>query len=242
MVNNKPILIFLTGSILLIVGMAYWLTADSTNPEKILNKQAEKTLEAPLTPEENDISNPSNTNQMNATAIMKTNLGTITLELFTEDMPVTTGNFIKLAETGFYNDVKFHRVINGFMVQGGDPSTKSDNQAVYGTGGPGYTIKDEFVEGELLTNTRGTIAMANTGQPNSGGSQFFINLGDNSNLDFDKPPFSSKHPVFGRVIDGMDVVDAIANVETNPGDLPLEPVIIESVVISTEGEGSTEGE
>ena len=92
-----------------------------------------------------------------------------------------------------------------------------------------------FVEGELLTNTRGTIAMANTGQPNSGGSQFFINTVDNLALDFNKEPLSSKHPVFGRVIEGLDVVDVISKVETVPGrDLPVDAVVIESVTIGEE--------
>jgi peptidylprolyl isomerase len=116
------------------------------------------------------------------------------------------------------------------MVQGGDPNTKGDDPTFYGVGGPDYTIEDEFVEG--LSNVRGTIAMANTGQPNSGGSQFFINLVDNTNLDFDKPPLSSKHPVFGKVIAGIDVVDAIAKVQTGPRDIPADPVVIETITVS----------
>ncbi len=151
-------------------------------------------------------------------------------------MPITTANFVKLAEEGFYNGIKFHRIIDGFMIQAGDPNTKGDNTLSYGSGGPGYTIQDEFVEGELLTNTRGTIAMANTGQPNSGGSQFFINTVDNKPLDWnDTIAPQSKHPVFGRVVNGMDIVDAISQVETGPRDLPVEPVIIESVTIVEKG-------
>ncbi|OGG86210.1 peptidylprolyl isomerase [Candidatus Kaiserbacteria bacterium RIFOXYB1_FULL_46_14] len=168
---------------------------------------------------------------MNPTAIIKTNRGEIELELYTADMPITTGNFITLAESGFYNGTKFHRVIDGFMIQGGDPNSKGSDESIYGTGGPTSTIQDEFVNGDHLTNTRGSIAMANTGQPNSGGSQFFINLVDNVALDFDKPPFSSKHPVFGRIVKGMDVVDAIGKVETKAGDIPVDPVIVESVTI-----------
>jgi peptidylprolyl isomerase len=165
----------------------------------------------------------------NTMVILKTNLGDIGIELFTEDMPITTSNFIKLANSGFYNGTKFHRVIGGFMVQGGDPLSKENDTALYGTGGPGYTIEDEFVDGR--SNVRGTIAMANTGQANSGGSQFFINLADNTNLDFDKEPLSSKHPVFGRVVSGMEVVDAIAKVATSARDIPVEPVVIEDVVV-----------
>lgn len=164
------------------------------------------------------------------TAIFHTNRGNFTLELFTEQMPITTGNFIKLAEDGYYNDTRFHRVIDGFMVQGGDPLTKDATQAIrWGTGGPGYTIEDEFVAG--LSNVRGTIAMANTGQPNSGGSQFFINVVDNLGLDFDKPPMGSSHPVFGKVISGMDIVDAIVTTQVDASDRPVEEVIINRVEI-----------
>lgn len=147
---------------------------------------------------------------------LETNQGDIFIELY-DDMPVTAGNFKKLVKEGFYDGVIFHRVIPNFMIQGGDPTGT-------GMGGPGYNIEDEFVEGH--SNVRGTISMANTGQPNSGGSQFFINLVDNTGLDFDKKPLSSKHPVFGEVVEGMDVVDKIANVPTNPQDKPLEDVVI----------------
>ena len=132
-------------------------------------------------------------------------------------MPITTGNFEKLVKEGFYDGTIFHRVIDEFMIQGGDPVGT-------GMGGPGYTIEDEFVEGH--SNVRGTISMENTGQPNTGGSQFFINLVDNSRLDFDKEPLTSKHPAFGEVIEGMDVVDAIAKVPKGAADKPLEDVII----------------
>ena len=116
------------------------------------------------------------------------------------------------------------------MIQGGDPITKTDDVMRYGTGGPGYSIPDEHVQGEKLTNVRGTISMANSG-PNSGGSQFFINLVDNTNLDFDKPPLTSKHPVFGKIVAGMDVIDAIGQVETNAADQPLDPVVITTATI-----------
>ncbi len=170
-----------------------------------------------------------NTFDENTTVVMKTNKGDVTIELFTKDMPITAGNFLKLAQEDFYDGVKFHRVIDGFMIQGGDPESKDDTkQALWGRGGPGYTIQDEFVEG--YSNVRGTIAMANSG-PESGGSQFFINLVDNVNLDFNKLPETSKHPVFARVIDGMDVVDEIGKVETDTRDVPAEPVIIEDILV-----------
>src|SRR3989344_1610779 len=131
---------------------------------------------------------------------LETTQGTIVLELYTGQMPITAGNFVKLVKEGFYDGIIFHRIINGFMIQGGDPTGT-------GMGGPGYKIKDEFTGTDLDKNLRGTISMANAG-PNTGGSQFFINLADNNFLD-------GKHPVFGKVIEGMDVVDSIAQVETD---------------------------
>ena len=151
---------------------------------------------------------------------LETTKGDIVIELY-DDMPITAGNFEKLVGEGFYDGVIFHRVIDGFMIQGGDPLGT-------GMGWPGYEIKDEFVAG--LSNVRGTIAMANHG-PNTGGSQFFINLQDNSYLDFDKPPLSSQHPVFGKVVKGMDVIDKIARVKTDSQDKPLEDVVIKKVKI-----------
>ena len=147
---------------------------------------------------------------------LETNYGDIVIELYSK-MPITSGNFIKLVEKGFYDGVIFHRVIDEFMIQGGDPTGT-------GMGGPGYEIKDEFTRSDLDNNDRGTISMANAG-PNTGGSQFFINLVDNNFLD-------GKHPVFGKVIQGMNVVDKIAKVETNSQDKPLKDVkIIKASVI-----------
>ncbi|MBI2108709.1 MAG: peptidylprolyl isomerase [Parcubacteria group bacterium] len=164
----------------------------------------------------------------NPVVVLKTTKGNIEIELFMDTMPITAGNFLKLAREGFYNGIKFHRVIKDFMIQGGDPLSKGDNTATYGTGGPGYAIEDEFVKG--ISNVRGTISMANSG-PNTGGSQFFINLVDNVNLDFDKEPLTSKHPVFGRVVSGMEVVDAIGNAKTGERDIPVTPVVIETIEI-----------
>ncbi|MBS3065596.1 peptidylprolyl isomerase [Candidatus Pacearchaeota archaeon] len=139
---------------------------------------------------------------------LHTNLGDITLEL-SKDMPITAGNFEKLAKSGFYNGVIFHRVISDFMIQGGDPTGT-------GMGDPGYNIEDEFTANNR--NDRGTISMANSG-PDTGGSQFFINLINNNFLD-------QKHPVFGKVISGMDIVDKIAQVETDQNDRPINEVKI----------------
>lgn len=227
--NVKHIAIVLIVSIGLIGLIGWWIGMNSAPPEAILKDT--DTLDGPLTPKELTTNNPEVTNTMNRTAVFDTNKGIIKLELFEDKMPITTGNFIKLAQEGFYNGTKFHRVIDGFMIQAGDPNTKGDNVASYGTGGPEKNIQDEFVTDPLLSNVRGTIAMANTGQPNSGGSQFFINTVDNTGLDFDKEPLSSKHPVFGRVTDGMDVVDAISKVDTGERNLPVSPVIINSITI-----------
>jgi peptidylprolyl isomerase len=145
--------------------------------------------------------------------LMKTTMGDIVIQL-NSDMPITTGNFEKLVKQGFYNGVIFHRVIDGFMIQSGDPQGN-------GMGGPGYTIKDEFTDHNR--NDRGTIAMANAG-PNTGGSQFFINLVNNNFLD-------TKHPAFGKVVQGMDVVDKIAKVKTDANDKPLQDVKIISATV-----------
>jgi peptidylprolyl isomerase len=139
---------------------------------------------------------------------LQTNYGDIVIELY-DEMPVTAGNFEKLVGEGFYDGVIFHRIIENFMIQGGDPTGT-------GMGGPGYEIKDEFKGTQK--NNRGTIAMANAG-PNTGGSQFFINLVNNNFLD-------GKHPVFGKVIEGMDIVDKIAKVDTDADDKPYEDVVI----------------
>jgi len=155
------------------------------------------------------------------TVTLHTSMGDIKLRMY-DDLPITTGNFIKLADEGFYNGTIFHRVISGFMIQGGCPEGT-------GTGGPGYKVNDEFVKGH--SNVRGTIAMANTGRPNSGGSQFFINLVDNTYLDWDNPRSPSAHPVFGQVVAGMDVVDKIGKIETGRNDRPSVDVTINKVSV-----------
>jgi len=155
---------------------------------------------------------------MNAT--INTNKGDITIEFFHDSAPNTVANFIKLAESGFYNEVKFHRVIPGFMIQGGDPLTKDISQKnLWGTGGPGYTFADEISPNNA--NSYGTISMANSG-PNTNGSQFFINVADNNFLD-------PKHTVFGRVIGGMESVEKISKTPTDESDRPIEPVVMQSI-------------
>ncbi|MDP2688256.1 MAG: peptidylprolyl isomerase [Aequorivita sp.] len=152
-----------------------------------------------------------------------TTLGDFEVELYDSQMPITVGNFLSLVEQEFYDGIIFHRVISNFVVQGGDPTGT-------GSGGPGYTIPDEFVTG--LSNVERTLSMANTGQPNSGGSQFFINLNDNIFLDFDKPPLSSAHPVFGEVITGWDIVELIENVPVDGNDRPITPVVMNMVRVT----------
>lgn len=154
-------------------------------------------------------------------AILKTNKGDI--EIMLDDRtPKTTENFVKLAQSGFYNGVKFHRVIKGFMIQGGDPLSKDEDLADrWGTGGPGYQFEDEIHSEN--SNGVGSISMANAG-PNTNGSQFFINTADNGFL-------NSKHTVFGNVTAGMDVVTDIENVERFPNDRPIKHVQINSIEI-----------
>jgi peptidyl-prolyl cis-trans isomerase B (cyclophilin B) len=152
---------------------------------------------------------------MSSTAVMHTNQGDITLELFDEDAPKTVANFKKLAGDNFYNGIIFHRVIKDFMIQGGDPTGT-------GRGGPGYTFEDEFNDNKVV---RGALAMANAG-PNTNGSQFFIVTTDAA------PWLDGKHTVFGRVVEGMEVVDKIEGADTDHNDRPREDARIESVTLS----------
>lgn len=155
---------------------------------------------------------------------LTTSKGNIKLELWKNLAPSTVENFISLAQNGFYDGTRFHRVIEGFMVQGGDPLSRDMEQINrWGTGGPGYQFEDEIHSENH--NLIGTISMANAG-PNTNGSQFFINVADNSFLD-------TKHTVFGKVVEGYDIVETISMVDTIPGiDRPVEDVVIQSIIIS----------
>lgn len=164
----------------------------------------------------------TNSTKPMTTVIMTTNKGAITLELFGDKKTKTVENFVKLANEGFYNGTRFHRVIKGFMIQGGDPLSKDTSmQSRWGTGGPGYQFVDEI--GAENSNVIGTIAMANSG-PNTNGSQFFINTANNNFLD-------TKHTAFGRVTAGMDIVTAIENTKTGQNDRPVEDMIVEKIEI-----------
>jgi cyclophilin family peptidyl-prolyl cis-trans isomerase len=158
----------------------------------------------------------------NPTVTMKTNHGTIEAEMFADVAPKTAGNFIELAKKGFYDGVIFHRVIDGFMIQGGDPTGT-------GRGGPGYQIDDEFAPGLAHTHA-GIFSMANAG-PNSGGSQFFITLAATPWLD-------GKHAIFGKVTAGLDIVKAIGKLQTGPGDRPVKDVVMEKVTVSEHRRGA----
>ena len=184
----------------------------------------------------------------NPTATFKTNQGEFKVELFQDQLPITTSNFKDLATSGFYDGLTFHRVIKGFMCQFGCPNSANPQSPIAGTGGPpgntefalpdgsmmkrdgGGNIPDELL-GEI-SNDVGTISMANTGAPNSGGSQFFLNTKHNSFLDYFEPSSPSAHPVFGKIVEGMDVVKTIEGVPTAQGDKPVEAVRVESITIT----------
>ena len=152
----------------------------------------------------------------NRIAVFDTNMGEFEIELFEDKTPITTKNFIDLAQEGFYDGVIFHRIIDGFMIQGGDPTGT-------GMGGPGSTIEDEFTP-ELTHESEGILSMANTGRPHTGGSQFFITLAATPWLD-------GHHTVFGKVIKGMEVVREIGHVKTGPQDRPVHDVVINKITI-----------
>lgn len=202
------------------------LTAGSLDLEK-LNETAEK----PKTAIDDEITNKINTNTIMSPdqqedliknysqAIIKTNLGNITVKFYAEESPITVNNFLNLAKAGFYNGTKFHRVIKDFMIQGGDPLSKEEDARYWGTGGPGYKFADEFNAHKLV---RGSLAMANSGS-NTNGSQFFI-------VTLDETPWlDGKHTNFGQVISGMDIVDKIENTETGINDRPIVDVVINSI-------------
>ena len=146
--------------------------------------------------------------------ILETNSGNITIEFFALDAPNHRTNFIVLAKSGFYDGTLFHRIIPGFMIQGGDPNTKTDNKASWGMGGPGYNIKAEF---SSRSHLRGIVSMARSQDPNSAGSQFYIVTSDSAFLD-------REYTVFGQVKEGMDVADKIVNEKRDGNDCPLQKV------------------
>lgn len=157
----------------------------------------------------------------NEIAVMNTTLGTIKLEFYKDKAPGHVKNFKKLARKGFYNGTTFHRVIPGFMIQGGDPNSKDDNRRNDGTGGPGYSINAEFND---IPHKRGILSMARSQNPNSAGSQFFIVVKDSLFLDH-------QYTVFGKVIEGMDVADRIVAADRDRNDNPIKKITINSIKI-----------
>lgn len=161
----------------------------------------------------------------NPIAVIETTMGDIQVEVFANEVPEMAKNFLELAKTGKYDGAPFHRVIPNFVIQGGDFTAKN------GTGGHSYkgpgTVLDGEYDSKVSSNLRGTLSYANSG-PDTNGSQFFINLKDNLPLDHDKDPRTSQHPVFGKVISGMQIVDAISEVET-VSERPVEDVLIKTI-------------
>lgn len=223
-------LIFLVVALVLGLGGTYiYLSRSSEEDTKSTATDLQPPAEnATLSPDSSDIQSTStlpatlNKNLKHMVTI-STNLGDITLQLDPTMAPNTVANFEKLAQSGFYDGTLFHRVIPGFMIQGGDPLTKSEpkNWAIHGTGGPGYKFADEI--GPNSHNKMGSIAMANSG-PNTNGSQFYINTVDNFSLD-------GNYTVFGQVTSGLDVAQKIQNVKRDSHDHPLEDVVIKSVTV-----------
>ncbi len=213
-------LVFSLGAIGVVYGYRLTLNAG----EKMVAKEAIK-KENYKDNSQNALSNMTiKTNKKeNPIILMKTNYGNIKLELFAKDAPETVANFLKLSTDGFYDGVRFHRVIKDFMIQGGDPNSKDDDWSNDGIGGPGYSFKDEINSHKII---RGVLAMANAG-PNTNGSQFFIVTAQSA------PWLDGKHTVFGRVVEGMNVVDKIENAPTDKmrGDHPIENITIENITI-----------
>ena len=213
---NRSIIIIIVFIIIVVFGC--WFFSSKT---KLINLNSVDTTKDTKT----ITSSPEKEKTMNAT--FKTNEGDITIEFFDKEAPNTVANFTKLAKDSFYNGIKFHRVIKGFMIQGGDPLTKDESKvSAWGTGGPGYAFADEIDPKSDLYKTgyvKGIVAMANSG-PNTNGSQFFIMAED-----YPLPPL---YTIFGKVVSGQDVVTKIENTKTDANDRPIEPVVIQSVTIN----------
>ena len=157
-----------------------------------------------------------------ADVLIKTNFGDIKFSLLPDIAPETVRNFLQLANSGFYNGTLFHRVIPGFMIQGGDPNTKTPNKTTWGQGGPGYNLKAEF---NSRSHLRGIVSMARAADPDSAGSQFFIVTSDSTFLD-------KQYTVFGEVVDGMEIADNIVNLPRDGNDCPKQEAKMLEVIIS----------
>lgn len=216
--------------VVVIISMGVWFFTKDKNIEQVATtpdviSEALPIEQTEKIEDQENITNLEDKKTMNAT--LQTNKGNIKIEFYADSAPKTVENFTKLAKDGFYNGVKFHRVIKGFMIQAGDPLSKDDTKSsLWGTGGPGYKFADEIdAKSDLYTKVgykKGVVAMANSG-PNTNGSQFFI-----MHTDYPLPPL---YTIFGKVVAGQEVVDAIAMVATGPNDRPVDPVIIESIKV-----------
>src|SRR3990172_584048 len=216
MLSNKTLLIIVIALGIVLIGLiaAFALIPTPAAKESANNSNAVENINSNM--QNSDIKNLAN-----QTAVLKTNFGDIVLELFSADAPKTVENFIKLSKSGFYNGTKFHRVIKGFMIQGGDPNSKDDDWSDDGMGGPGYKFEDEINSNKLV---RGTLAMANAGA-NTNGSQFFVVTTEAT------PWLDGKHTAFGRIISGMDIVDKIESVKVNENDHPMDDIIVSNIKI-----------
>ena len=217
------IIIVLVGLIFLI--FQFYKNKDTGSSIVLIPYSTEET-ETTTNEEVAPINNLENKKSMQAT--LNTSLGTIKIEFYDKDAPKTVENFKKLANDKFYDGVKFHRVIKGFMIQGGDPLSKDDSKInIWGSGGPGYKFADEInAKSDLYAKVgyqKGIVAMANSG-PNTNGSQFFI-----MHANYPLPPL---YTIFGKVISGQEVVDKIANVQTGANDRPVEAVVINSITVN----------
>jgi peptidyl-prolyl cis-trans isomerase B (cyclophilin B) len=228
--------VFVVVTILVLIGASYFystLSKENTSDNLIYGLQetpaniSTTTTQSSSTPASADLSSTSEKFILNKNlkhmVTLSTSLGDITIKLNPDLAPKTVANFEQLAQSGFYDGTLFHRVIPGFMIQGGDPLTKSEpkNWSIHGTGGPGYKFADEISANSK--NVKGSIAMANSG-PNTNGSQFYINTVDNSPLD-------GNYTVFGMVVSGMEVAEKIQNVKRDAHDHPLEDVVIKKVTV-----------
>lgn len=215
--------LLLTAATLVFLGAAC-AKKPAANNTTTSNGYSQNETQTPVTPTPTNNETSMNEPAKEGTVVvMKTSKGDITLQLFDSAAPKTVKNFLDLAGKHFYDGVQFHRVIKDFMIQGGDPLTKSqpNNLRVHGTGGPGYTFEDEINEFKLVS---GRLAMANAG-PNTNGSQFFIVTAKET------PWLDGRHTVFGEVLAGMDIVKAIEGVQTGANDHPVDPVTISSIEI-----------
>lgn len=210
------------GIVVLIIGGWYYISYREHSPKSSNTTTTPASANAPVTPQANSQTNTptSNTTVKNMSHIitLTTNKGTISFETYDADAPNTVNNFITLANKGFYNGVIFHRVIPGFMIQGGDPTGT-------GRGGPGYSFADELnpaTDSYKAGYKKGVVAMANAG-PDTNGSQFFIMVADT--------PLPHNYTIFGKVVSGQDVADAISKVTTSAGDRPVSPITIEKVTV-----------